>query len=315
MESQDALLPLKTNNPAPTIEQINSDRITQLAHKYWAPHTVESHLPFSSQIVEDIYIQEICASKFSIRRIMMLEFSQYLENFLWANYNADDATRAHTLSIVVMVNEKFRERVQVWEAFEKNPDQFSGFFQRVLEACLEESILDFDLKEQTALIVFLNHSFNSMEVALVRNEVKRLVSLSMWVSLQQGRRELEFKKYDKWRKYWKIIKKRDKSGDKEKLEWERKFLHRLMIKFMTVLETIPLEGPLNLDKVRYCERFLELMIDLEALLPTRRFFNTVMDDCHLVVRCSLSNLLHRPEGNLFGQITIEEHLNFFIVSE
>ncbi|KAK0164394.1 hypothetical protein PV328_003030 [Microctonus aethiopoides] len=309
MESQDALLPLKTNNPAPTIEQINSDRITQLAHKYWAPHTVESHLPFSSQIVEDIYIQEICASKFSIRRIMMLEFSQYLENFLWANYNADDATRAHTLSIVVMVNEKFRERVQVWEAFEKNPDQFSGFFQRVLEACLEESILDFDLKEQTALIVFLNHSFNSMEVALVRNEVKRLVSLSMWVSLQQGRRELEFKKYDKWRKYWKIIKKRDKSGDKEKLEWERKFLHRLMIKFMTVLETIPLEGPLNLDKVRYCERFLELMIDLEALLPTRRFFNTVMDDCHLVVRCSLSNLLHRPEGNLFGQLL--EMLKFY----
>ncbi|KAK0071458.1 hypothetical protein PV326_001218 [Microctonus aethiopoides] len=145
MKSPNALLPLKSNNPAPTVEQINCDRITQLANKYWAPHTVESHLPFN------------------------------------------DATRAHTLSIVVMINEKFRERVQVWEAFEKNPDQFSGFFQRVLEACLEESILDFDLKEQTALIIFLNHSFNSMEVALVRNEVKRLVSLSMWVSLQQGR--------------------------------------------------------------------------------------------------------------------------------
>lgn len=61
-------------------------------------------------------------------------------------------------------------------------------------------------------------------------------------------------------------------------------------------------GPVLPDKVRYCERFLELVIDLEALLPTRRFFNTVMDDNHLVVRCQLSNLLHRPEGSLFGQV-------------
>ena len=300
---------VKSNNPAPTVEQINADRITQLANKYWAPHTTDSHLPFNSQIVEDIYVQEICASKFSIRRIMMLEFSQYLENFLWPNYDASAATRAHTMSIVVMVNEKFRERVQVWEAFEKNSEHFPEFFQKVLEACLEDSIMDFDLKEQTALIVFLNHCFNSMEVLLVREEVKRLVSLPMWISLQQGRRELEFRKYPKWRKYWKVIRKKDNPECKEKLEWERKFLHRLMIKFMTILETISEEGLLLPDKVRYCERFLELVIDLEALLPTRRFFNTVMDDCHLVVRCQLSNLLRRPEGGLFGQLL--EMLKFY----
>lgn len=172
----------------------------------------------------------------------MLEFSQYLENFLWPNYDASAATRAHTMSIVVMVNEKFRERVQVWEAFEKNSEHFPEFFQKVLEACLEDSIMDFDLKEQTALIVFLNHCFNSMEVLLVREEVKRLVSLPMWMSLQQGRRELEFRKYPKWRKYWKVIRKKDNPECKEKLEWERKFLHRLMIKFMTILETISEDG-------------------------------------------------------------------------
>ncbi|XP_043273212.1 RNA helicase aquarius [Venturia canescens] len=308
MENQNGP-PAKSNNPAPTVEQINSDRITQLANKYWAPHTTEKHLPFNAQIVEDIYIQEICASKFSIRRIMMLEFSQYLENFLWPNYESEKANRAHTMSIVVMVNEKFRERVQVWEAFEKSPNNFPGFFQRVLEACLEDSILDYDLKEQTALIVFLNHCFNSMEVALVREEVKRLVSLSMWISLQQGRRELEFRKYPKWKKYWKLIRKKDNPELKEKLEWERRFLHKLMVKFMTILETIPPEGPVFPDKVRYCERFLELIIDLEALLPTRRFFNTVMDDCHLVVRCQLSNLLKHPEGSLFGQLL--EMLKFY----
>lgn len=175
----------------------------------------------------------------------MLEFSQYLENFLWPNYDAENATRAHTMSIVVMVNEKFRERVQVWEAFEKNSKHFAGFIQKVLEACLEDSIMDFELKEQTALIVFLNHCFNSMEVILVREEVKRLVSLAMWVSLQQGRRELEFKRNPILKKYWRIIRKRDSSvspEQKKKLDWERRFLHKLMIKFMTILETISAEG-------------------------------------------------------------------------
>jgi len=32
------------------------------------------------------------------------------------------------------------------------------------------------------------------------------------------------------------------------------------------------------------------MIDLEALPPTRRFVSTVLDDCHVVVKSSLSHL-------------------------
>lgn len=55
--------------------------------------------------------------------------------------------------------------------------------------------------------------------------------------------------------------------------------------------------------MHYCERFLELLTDLEALLPTRRFFNTVLDDCHLVVRCQLSVLVRIPEGHLFSQVS------------
>lgn len=90
---------------------------------------------------------------------------------------------------------------------------------------------------------------------------------------------------------------------KEKLEWERHFLQRLMIKFMEILESITLEGPVFDETIRYCERFLEFLIDLEALLPTRRFFNTVLDDCHLVVRCSLAPLNKRDEGKLFSQVS------------
>lgn len=289
---------IKSKGPAPTVDQINADRITQLANQYWAPHTKQNHLPFDKAIVEDIYTREIFGSKFSIRRTMMLEFSQYLENYLWPNYATGEATHAHMMSIVVMLNEKFRERVPAWEALKKKPTHFPGFFQQVLEACLSCNFI----REQTALIVFLNHSFNSMEVELIREQVKRLVSLSMWVSLQEGRREQELKKVPKWKKFWVKIHKRDCPETKEKLDWERKFLRRLMLKFIHTLEEIPEGGDVPVEKIQYCERFLELMIDLEALLPTRRFFNTVLDDCHLVVRCHLASLLRRPEGNLFAQL-------------
>lgn len=62
---------------------------------------------------------------FSVRRIMILEFSQYLENYLWPNYVHKNASFAHMMSIVIMLNEKFRERVAPWQV---NIDFFKYIF-------------------------------------------------------------------------------------------------------------------------------------------------------------------------------------------
>lgn len=70
-----------------------------------------------------------------------------------------------------------------------------------------------------------------------------------------------------------------------------------------------MEGHVMMEKIHYCERFLELLIDLEALLPTRRFFNTVMDDAHLVVRSTMSPLVQREEGKLFSQVSFRIRVN------
>ena len=67
------------------------------------------------------------------------------------------------------------------------------------------------------------------------------------------------------------------------------------------------------DRLHFCERFIEAMIDLEALLPTRRFFSTLLDDKHLVVKAELSNLAQRTEGNLFSQVVYLEYIEYYIV--
>ena len=88
---------------------------------------------------------------------------------------------------------------------------------------------------------------------------------------------------------------------KKVTEAERWFLRRLIDKYFGVLDTIQ-EKEADVDAVTYCEHFLLLMIDLEALLPTRRFFNLILDDSKLIVKSTLSLLNQRPEGKLFGQL-------------
>ncbi|KAM9381229.1 RNA helicase aquarius [Phaethornis superciliosus] len=290
---------------APTVSQINAEYVTQLANKYWAPH-VKKKLAFDLKVIEDVYTKEIVRSKFAIRKIMLLEFSQYLENYLWMNYSPEVSSKAYLMSICCMVNEKFRENVPAWETFKKKPEHFPFFFKCILKASLVENDSEYSLHEQTVLLLFLDHCFNSLEVDLIRSQVQQLISLPMWMALQPKRLEQELKKTPKLKKFWNLIKKNDEKIDEEarmQAYQERRFLSQLIQKFIAVLKSIPVSGPISMDKVHYCERFIELMLDLEALLPTRRWFNTVLDDSHLVVHCYLSSLAKREkEGHLFSQL-------------
>ena len=45
-------------------------------------------------------------------------------------------SHAYVMSMVIMVNEKWRERVPAWDVFESLPANFPTFFMRVLDACL-----------------------------------------------------------------------------------------------------------------------------------------------------------------------------------
>ena len=134
---------------------------------YYLSGQKHAHQPFSIEVVEKIYTNDIKGSNFSIKRIMMLEFSQFLENFLWPNFTQETSSLAHIMAIVIIVNEKFRERVPAWTAFQLRPDCFPQFFHSVLQWSVSDSE-EISILEQTKLIMFLDHCFCSMEVDLVR---------------------------------------------------------------------------------------------------------------------------------------------------
>ena len=57
-----------------------------------------------------------------------------------------------------------------------------------------------------------------------------------------------------------------------------------------------MEVQLDKQKLLYCERFAELMIDLLSQLPTRRFVRTLLEDKAVLIKCRMSPLLEHPQG-------------------
>ncbi len=121
--------------------QIASDQLTKLAEANWSSAALAKQPPpkFQPKIVDDIYSKELHGDKDeppTLKRIMVLEISQFLENYLWPHFDADKASAQHVMAIAVMVNEKFRENVPAWAGLSE-PGTVSGLLApNILRKCM-----------------------------------------------------------------------------------------------------------------------------------------------------------------------------------
>eukprot|EP01125_Pyxidicula_operculata_P011263 TRINITY_DN3682_c1_g2_i2.p1 TRINITY_DN3682_c1_g2~~TRINITY_DN3682_c1_g2_i2.p1 ORF type:complete len:1261 (+),score=324.14 TRINITY_DN3682_c1_g2_i2:363-3785(+) len=211
------------------------------------------------------------------------------------------------MSMVLMINEKFRENVPAWEAFKNEREKFQHFFRRVL-ALPEHPELT--IRERTDFIIFLINCFQSFEDGFVRDECKRLVSLWLWFSVSENRINMEMNHLaneqpafaEKIKGHWKKLLKKDKERIKKNLaedhEQEKFFMLRLINDYFTILN----DQYSNPDAVKFCERFLEFMIDLVSQLSTRRFLRVLLEDVQFNIRSLRSQLANTPEGTLFKKL-------------
>ena len=58
----------------PTVDQIETDRLTRIANEYWAPFSACAKKPYEPRLIDDIYKREINGTMFNVRRIMLLEY-------------------------------------------------------------------------------------------------------------------------------------------------------------------------------------------------------------------------------------------------
>ncbi|XP_020686665.1 RNA helicase aquarius [Dendrobium catenatum] len=309
-----------------TLLEIQRDRLTEIAAANWlkASGGEDSQRKFDPELVKGIYETELLVfggrKTVPLQRVMILEVSQYLENYLWPNFDSETATFEHVMSMILMINEKFRENVAAWICFHDRKDAFREFLWRVLR--LKEEGRKLTIAEKTNYLLFMINAFQSLEDEIVSETVLKLVGLQLWHCLSPGRFQTELclnpQLTRKWRKMIrkeaKEAKKLGKPFDPSKM-LEAAFLRDLIEEFLEILElkanqTDDVEshfGDSHGEKVDdscvlYCERFMEFLIDLLSQLPTRRFLKAVVADVAVVPKCHLSALYTHEKGRLFSQL-------------
>ena len=238
------------------------------------------------------------------RALQVLNLGQYLERYLWPLFPAGSSAcpAAHTLSIAAMVNEKFREGVPPWDflAAEEGAagaaaaERFGAFFRAMLglrEAAGAGFAAGWDPREHLTWLEFLANAFQSLENAVVRPHVLRLVSLPLLHALSPGALELELHRSAQLQKFWARLLKREakaaKRGGAEHVPVQRRsectFFPALVGDFFAALaspEGCPVAS-------QFCERSLELVADLLSQLPTRKFVRTYLLDQAFFQRLNL----------------------------
>ncbi|CAM8910515.1 unnamed protein product [Rhodiola kirilowii] len=306
-----------------TLSEIQRDRLTKIAAENWskAGDGVNPRKEFDPDLVKKIYETELLVSggrkPVPLQRVMILEVSQYLENYLWPNFDADTATFEHVMSMVLMVNEKFRENVAAWICFYDVKEKFKAFLERVLR--LKEG-RDLSTSEKTNYLLFMINAFQSLEDEVVRETILRIASLQSWYSLSYGRFQMELCTHD-LRKDWNRMVKRETNKASKRGETfqpscllEVRFVRNLIKEFLEVLDSrvfptshendneLSLLKQVDEASLLYCERFMEFLIDLLSQLPTRRYLRPFVADAAVVAKCHLSALYAHEKGKLFSQL-------------
>ncbi|ESW25025.1 hypothetical protein PHAVU_003G001700 [Phaseolus vulgaris] len=310
-----------------TLSEIQRDRLTKIAEANWltGSDAAAKVKELDPDLVRKIYETELLVKEGSkpvpLQRVMILEVSQYLENYLWPHFDPLTATFEHVMSIIIMVNEKFRENVAAWTCFHERKDAFKGFLERVLR--LKEG-RELSIAEKTNYLVFMINAFQSLEDEVVSRTILRLASLKSWHSLSYGRFQMELCLNPGLSKKWKrMIKKEPVKGGGSHLDpsttVEVMFVRNLIEEFLEILDSQVLPqkqfcggddeifdgtglGLVNDACVLYCERFMEFLIDLLSQLPTRRYLRPLVADVAVVAKCHLSALYRHEKGKLFAQL-------------
>jgi len=179
--------------------------------------------------------------------------------------------------------------------------------------------LSVSLKIRTHLISFVIGAYQSLDNGLVRKECAPLVSISIWQNLHvETAREGKFNSHVMLRKMWRSAGKRYDGADETtqaRLHFERSWLFTLLLDFLNRIYNTA-GGDAGKENLLYSERFLELLIDLQSQLPTRRYVNSLLHDLHLTSAIRMSPVYNDEENGLFRDLhNLFQHYTCFPIDD
>lgn len=320
----------------PTIEDLTGDNhFAQLARKHWLGKTKQPKV--QNAVVKDDIWDVVEGEDFAYASLLLLEQLQLLEKYLWPGYS-EDASNHHVLLLVLLVNVKRREGLTVWGAwssrlltdtfkethwlmdpstdcFTTDVADFSSLFRRILSMTIDPTV---STTLRTHLITFVIGAFQSLDSGIVRKECAPLVSIAIWHNLHSdSAREDRVDKAVQLAKSWRAANKRYDAADpttQARLRFERSWLYFLVHDFLNRLYDP--QPSASAENLLYCERFLELLSDLQSQLPTRRYVNTLLQDMNVLSAVKLSPAYMNEESALLRDMhALLEHFTYFPIED
>jgi intron-binding protein aquarius len=304
-------------NTRPTVADLHGENhFAQVARKNWL--TAKKTPKVRPEVVKKELWDELETVDFAYSSLLVLEQLQLLERYLWPGYT-EDASNYHHLLLALMVNVKRRENLPSWskllpfpgirddaltciDHFATKPAEFSTFFRRILSMTVDPSQPS---KIRTQLISFVIGAFQSLDSGLVRRECAPLVSISIWQNLHADAvREQYFEEHSMLRKAWRAASKRFDAGDdalRARLRFERSWIYTILLDFIDRLYNSNTREEMR-DNMAYCERFMELLTDLQSQLPTRRYVNALLGDLNVLPAIRLSPMYTDEDNGLFRDL-------------
>ena len=202
------------------------------------------------------------------------------------------------------------------EHFGTKPADFSSFFRRILSMSIDRAQ---PINIRAQLVSFVIGAFQSLDSGLVRKECAPLVNVAIGQNLHSdAAREHQFEQHPMLRKAWRAAHKRFDAADEAmqaRLRFERSWLYTLVLDFLDRLYNSTTRQEIQ-DNLAYCERFLELLTDLQSQLPTRRYVNTLLRDLNLLPAIRLSPMYTDEDNGLFRDLfNLLSHFTYFPIED
>ncbi|EMR11305.1 hypothetical protein PNEG_00334 [Pneumocystis murina B123] len=250
---------------------------------------------FDREKVEEIYIY-LEKMRFNEKILLYLEESCYLERYLW-KYMNDESTDNHIYSICILSVYK-KSSGKPWDFISDKPSFFSFFFKRVLEHAFLDSkkaIL------RTYLLSFIIISFQLFDNDVIRKECTSLISIDIWANLSSKETiKSRISMHPHLQKQWKASVKKFNSSYNETLlkkKFYRDWLFNIIIDFINLLYNVK-----NNEHLIYCEKVLELLIDLLSQPLSRRYLNFLLKDFHFTALVKKSPMYMISENYVFKSL-------------
>ncbi|KAJ2789315.1 hypothetical protein H4R21_006771, partial [Coemansia helicoidea] len=277
-----------------SVPSVDGD-IAELAKRHWAGRKAAA---WSVEVVRAILAQHIVGAKFARAKLQALERAQYLEQYLWRHYPGDGGAAGAevVVSVLLMVNEKLQQRLHAsaWAVVAGDAGRFGQLFDDAIDlmsrvmAGAELEFID-AMSVRSIVVQFLVGCFGSIETAAVRDCVMPLVSVAIWHHVDSdAARDRALGAVPQLRKFWKHAGKRCRGDgpDAARHRRDRDFVAAVVRDFVQC--QFAAGGEANWGAVAYGTKVLELLVDLESQLPTRRYVSLLLADMQTASLCQRS---------------------------